>query len=268
MPNYDTLDEPSRNEMIACNGTFGTTNVGGCSAPALNRAMTNSLDTMLGKLLEAVDAIDPSTYVIVIGDNGTPMYGQPATNFIDNMYITRIGRAKGTVYESGVRASLAIRGPGITAGRTSNATIHCADLFATILDLAGGPVPTSVPNSSGSGFVALDSVSIAPLLFSDTEEVRDPDYGYVMSETVNPLANNARQAAAKNATYKVLCEEDTLTASCTFYDLIDDPLEEYPLSKPGSCANYSNGTWTPVEREWHFCRLQSLLETQSFLNQP
>jgi len=268
VPNYDTLDEPTRNEMLACGGTFGTARIGSCSAPALNRAMTNSLDTVLGKLLEAVDEIDPFTYVIVIGDNGTPMYGPTTINFIDNMYITRIGRAKGTTYESGVRASLAIHGPGITAGRESAATIHGVDLFATILDLAGVSVPTSVPNRSGSDVVALDSVSLAPILFSGAEHVRNPDYGYVMSETINPLAGDARQAAARDATYKLLCEEDTQTESCTFYDLIDDPLEEYPLPKPGSCINFGNGIWTPADREWHFCRLQSVLVTQSFLNGP
>jgi arylsulfatase A-like enzyme len=268
VPNYDTLDEPTRDEILACGGTFESADIGSCSAPALNRAMTNSLDTLLGKLLEAVDAIDPYTYVIVIGDNGTPMYGPPAINFIDNMYITRIGRGKGTNYESGVRVSMAIRGPGIAAGRRSDATSHCVDLFATILELAGVDVPASVPNSTGSGFVALDSVSLAPILFSGAERMRDPDYGYVMSETVNPLANNERSATARNATYKLLCVEDTQTASCTFYDLIDDPLEEYPLPKPNSCFNFDNGTWTPADREWHFCSLQRILSTQSFLDEP
>lgn len=268
VPDYDTLDEPSRNEMLACGGAFGSASIGACSAPALNRAMTNSLDTVLGKLLEAVDALDPNTYVIVIGDNGTPMYGLPAINFIDNMYITRVGRAKGTAYESGVRVSLAIRGPGIAAGRTSAAASHGVDLFATILDLAGVPVPASVPNRRGDGVVAPDSVSLTPILFSDAERVRHPDYAYVMSESVNPLADNTRQAAAKDATYKLLCTENTQNASCNFYNLINDPLEEYPLPKPGSCQNFSNGSWTPADREWHFCNLQHVLSTKSFLSEP
>ncbi len=268
VPNYDTLDEPTRNEISACGGEFGAANIGSCSAPALNRAMTNSLDTVLGKLVEAVDAIDPFTYVMVIGDNGTPMYGATAINFIDNMYITRAGRAKGTTYESGVRVSLAIRGPGIAAGRKSAATSHGVDLFATILDLAGVRVPASVPNSRGNGYVALDSLSLAPILFSGAARVRDPDHGFVMSETVNPLANDERQVAAKNAAYKLLCKEDTQAASCTFYDLINDPIEEYPLSKPGDCLNYSNGIWTPANPSWHFCNLQNALGTQSFLSEP
>ena len=60
----------------------------------------------------------------------------------------------------------------------------------------------------------------------------------------------------------------TQTANCTFYDLIDDPLEEYPLQKPASCLNFGNGIWTPADRMWHFCRLQNVLSTQSFLSGP
>jgi arylsulfatase A-like enzyme len=267
VPNYDTLDETTRNEILACGGTFGTSKIGACSGPALNRAMTNSLDTLFGKLIEAVDRIDPYTYIIVLGDNGTPMYGQAALNFIDNMYITRAGRGKGTTYESGVRVSMAIRGPGITAGRRSAAVTHGTDLFATILDLAGATVPTTVPNSAGTGIVALDSVSLAPAIFSDADQVHDPNYAYIMSETVNPLSNNERQAAARDATYKLLCKENTQTASCSFFNLVNDPLEEYPVSKPGSCFNFKE-TWTLTDSAWHFCNLQNILSTQSFLKNP
>src|SRR5690606_2715180 len=110
VPNIDTLDDVSRAEMEACGGEFGSANVGSCSDKALMRAMTNALDTVVGKVLEAVDALDPNTYVIYIGDNGTWMFGE-GREFIDNMYITRRGRSKGTAYESGVRVPLVVRGP-------------------------------------------------------------------------------------------------------------------------------------------------------------
>lgn len=111
VPNADTLDAPSLAEMKACGGTFGSNTVGSCSGEALNRAMTNSLDTVFGRLLEAVDAVAPGTYVIFVSDNGTPMYGRPQLDFIDNMYITRKERGKGTAYESGARVAMAVRGP-------------------------------------------------------------------------------------------------------------------------------------------------------------
>ena len=140
IPNKDTLDEKSRKEMEACagpDGEFGSANVGACSSEALMRAMTNTMDTMIGRLLATVDKLDPNTYVIYLGDNGTWMFG-PKREFIDNMYITRRGRSKGTAYESGVHVSMAIRGPGIKAGSQSDAWIHNVDLFSNHPG-AGGP---------------------------------------------------------------------------------------------------------------------------------
>ncbi len=59
VPNADTLDAPSHAEMKACGGEFGSMNTGNCSGEALLRAMSNSLDTLTGKLLAAVDATRP-----------------------------------------------------------------------------------------------------------------------------------------------------------------------------------------------------------------
>ncbi len=264
VPNIELLDEVSRKEMQACGGQFGSANVGSCSSEALMRAMTNAMDTTIGKLLDVVDKQDPNTYVIYLGDNGTWMFGQKR-EFIDNMYITRRGRGKGTAYESGDRVSMAIRGPRIKAASQSSVPVHGVDLFATILELAGLDVPKIVPNRNGDGTFALDSVSLTPILFKGATRLRDPNKGYMLAETVNPVMNNMRQAGARNATYKVICTENAETASCTFYNLLDDPLEEYPLARPDSCANYKNGSWTPANREWHFCRLQEVLNTESFL---
>jgi arylsulfatase A-like enzyme len=267
VPNIDTLDEVSRKEMEACGGTFGSANVGSCTSEALMRAMTNSMDTIIGKLLDTVDKLDPNTYVIYLGDNGTWMFGQKR-EFIDNMYITRRGRGKGTAYESGVRVSMAIRGPGIKPGSQSDEPIHCADLFSTILKLAGLDIPETVPDRTGDGTVAVDSVSLAPILFKGAKGLRDPNKGYLLTETINLDRGNLRQAGARNAIYKLICTENAEMPSCTFYNLLDDPLEEYPLAKPDSCANYENGTWTPNDPEWNFCRLQELINKESFLASP
>jgi arylsulfatase A-like enzyme len=264
VPNIDTMDEVSIKEMKACGGTFGSAIVGSCSSEALMRAMTNSMDTIIGKVLDVVDKLDKNTYVIYLGDNGTWMFG-PQREFIDNMYITRRERSKGTAYESGVRVSMAIRGPRIKAGSRSDEPIHCVDLFSTILELAGLEVPKTVSNKTGDGTVSVDSVSLAPILFKGAKGLRDPSKGYLLTETINPIKNNQKQVAARNAKYKLLCNDNAETASCTFYNLVDDPLEEYPLARPDSCANYQNGTWTPAAAEWHFCRLQEVIAKDSFL---
>jgi hypothetical protein len=267
VPNIDTMDEVAIKEMKGCGGTFGSAIVGNCSSEALMRAMTNSMDTIISKVLAVVDKQDPNTYVIYLGDNGTWMFGEKR-EFIDNMYITRRGRSKGTAYESGAHVSMAIRGPRIKAGSQCDEPIHGVDLFSTILELSGLDVPKTVPNKTGDGIVPVDGISLTPVLFKGAKGLRDPNKGYLLTETVNPINKNQKQAAARNAKYKVLCIDNVDMASCTFYNLIDDPLEEYPLAKPESCANYTSGAWAPSEPKWHYCRLQEVLSKESFLAPP
>jgi arylsulfatase A-like enzyme len=272
VPNADTLDKASRDEMAACGGTFGSKKVGNCSAEALNRAMTNSMDTTIGRLLDYIDRLGPDTYVIILGDNGTPMYGRPATNFIDNMYITRAGRAKGTGYESGMRIPLAIRGPGIKAGTTSDAVVHVADLFSTMLDFARVPIPQMVPNREGTAKVPIDSKSLAPVLFQGKKEVRDPVHDYIASETSVPIlgpnaqpgASSQHHVAVRNATYKLLCIQKGAT-SCQFFDLAKDPLEEYPLAMPASCPATVSVTFAATDAAANYCFLRAAVRKEASL---
>ncbi len=265
VPNADTLDPASYKEMKECGGEFGSNKVGACSGEALNRAMTNSLDTIFGKLLEAVDAADPNTYVIIVGDNGTPMYGRPNQDFIDNMYITRKSRGKGTAYESGARVGMAIRGPKIAANAQTNEFVHVADLFSTILGLAGLSAPKTVADSEGVVATPLDAVSLTPILFNKAKTVRDANKGYILTETENLMTGGVKMVGARNAVYKVVCTENA--DDCVFYNLADDPLEEYPLAKPDSCAGYAQGAWTPKDPRWHYCRLTEVVAKDSFLSE-
>jgi arylsulfatase A-like enzyme len=265
VPQADTLDALSRAEMETCGGVFGTQDTGECSGEAVMRAMTNSLDTLTGKLLDAVDEIDPNTYIIYVGDNGTPMYGRPGLDFIDNMYITREGRGKGTVYESGARVPLAITGPGIEAGSVSDAVTHSVDLYSTALSLAGLGIPEQVSNSEGSGRIPLAAVSLAPALFDGAAQVRDVDEGYVLTESHDLMRNGIREVAARNGQYKILCTDSAAYGNCSFYDLADDPLEEYPLPVPNDCVAYAEQRLTPDDVDWHYCRLTEVVASRSFL---
>jgi arylsulfatase A-like enzyme len=218
-------------------------------------------------VLKQVDSLDKNTYVIFIGDNGTWMFGEKR-EFIDNMYITKFDRGKGTSFESGARVGMAIRGPGIKAGSVSDVPVTGSDLYSTILNMAGLDAPKQVPNGQGTGMVDLDSVSLMPVLTKGVKQIRDPNMGYLLAETTNPVKNNVAEAAARNERYKVFCVENTQLGSCTFYDLKEDPLEEFPMKKPESCANYTSGTWKTNVPEWHFCRLQEVVAKDSFLSKP
>ena len=270
VPDQDTLDAATQDELegltgcLGSTGLFGGTSVGSCDGRQLMRAMTNSMDTVIGKVLDVIDSLDSDTYVIFIGDNGTPMYGWPQFGAqIDNMYITINNRGKGTPYESGCRVPLVIRGPGITAGSQSAEFVHEADLFATCLELAGlevAPGNFDYLDSAGNS-VQLDAVSLTPLLFgSAAPPSRDPNEGYLLTET--SYAGN--KVGARNETYKVIVKQSYFGTTYEFYNLINDPLEEYPLNKPGSCTNYTNGTWTPeANPEWHYCRLIEVINNYS-----
>jgi arylsulfatase A-like enzyme len=161
------------------------------------------------------------------------------------------------VYESGARVAFAVSGPGITAGSQSGEFVHAADLFATVLELAGVAVPATNYDQSGAA-VASDSTSLAPILLGSAPTVRDPNEGYILTET----SFGGYRAAARNATYKVVCTGST--SSCEFYDLVADPLEEYPVTAPGDCTDYRT-TWTTADPEWHYCRLVEVLDGESGL---
>jgi len=260
VPNADTLDGRSLAEMKACGGKFGTNQTGRCSGEALMRAMTNSLDTVLGKLLEEVRRIDPGTIVIYIGDNGTPMYGRPNLDFIDNLYITRRGRGKGTAFESGVRVPLVIAGPGIAGGRVSAEFTHAADLFPTILALAGLTPPTEVGNGDGTGTMRVDGRSLLPIVDGSAGRVRDPVQDFLLTESLNLMTNSTRQVAARNGFFKLVCTEKVDAGSCEFYNLGMDPLEEFQIPPPRDCPAGSD-TSQPA---WHYCRLAEVIRTESF----
>ena len=262
VPNPDTLNDVTRTEIEACGAQYGTQDYGTCSGETQMRAMTNSLDTVVGKLLDAVDELDPNTYIIYIGDNGTPMYQRPNLDFIDNMYITRDGRGKGTAYESGVRVPMIVKGPGITPS-VSGEFASAADVFPTSLSLAGLQTPATVSNSEGNGTLPLDAVSLTPILNREAASVRDPNAGYLLTETSNLMTGGTLHFGARNATHKIVCIGGVNSEACEFYDMTQDPLEEFPLAIPQSCAAYENGSWTPDDEPWHYCRLVEVAETKT-----
>ncbi len=108
-------------------------------------AMSESIDTVVGRLLEFVDL--DQTYVFVMGDNGSP--GEAVVSPF------QLNQAKGSVYEGGVRVPLIVAGPGVSRGTECAELVHVTDIFATVRELSG-----LGPPSQG----AEDSVSFAAQL--------------------------------------------------------------------------------------------------------
>ena len=80
------------------------------------------------------------------------------------------------------------------------------------------------------------------------------------------MTNGKQHVGARNAKYKIACAGGIESENCFFYNLEDDPLEEYPLEKPVSCENYADNSWTPENPEWNYCRLMEVIKEDSYVN--
>ena len=80
-----------------------------------------------------------NSIILYIGDNGSPT--QVVQNFPD-------GHNKGTLYQGGVHVPLIVAGKGVTRkNETEDAMVNVADIYATVLEIAGEDLPGGIYNS-------------------------------------------------------------------------------------------------------------------------
>ena len=172
------------------------------------KAMIQSLDTEIGRLLAEVDL--EKTTVIFIGDNGTP------GNVKDTG--TGVRGSKGSVYDGGVHVPLIVAGAGVTRRGREDALVVSSDLFATILSLTGVPVSRSN-----------NSYSFTPLL-SDVAATNGRTHSF------SEIGANAQTRiwTIRDSRYKLLYTSRRFE----LYDLVADPLETTNLyaSAPHAAA--------------------------------
>ncbi len=177
-------------------------------------AMIEAMDTEIGRLLAGMVLTNTNvslanTTIIFMGDNGTP------AQVIQPPYSST--RAKGTLYEGGIRVPLIISGAGIAnRNRISASVVHCVDLFATILELADVNLAAALPTNH-----VVDSQSLVGIL-SDTS-TNDP-LRCVLSENFSdgPATMLRPGRALRNEQYKLIQYRD---GTNELYDLRRDPLE-------------------------------------------
>lgn len=115
---------------------------------AVYQALTQAMDTELGRLLAHLDAIGErdNTLIIFMGDNGTPQQ-------VQRKDIGPLRGAKWDIWDGGVRVPLVVAGAGVSRhGVRDDSLVVATDMFATVAQLAGADV---------AGLT--DSFSIAPL---------------------------------------------------------------------------------------------------------
>ena len=105
---------------------------------------------------------------------------------------------------------LIIAGPDVDSGQVQRPLAHAVDLFATIIELAGGAMTDAAPENT-----AIDSVSMVPYLSgADTESRRD----WVMTEIT---FGRIPARAIRNEKYKLILQR----GQEELYDLQSDPHE-------------------------------------------
>ena len=120
------------------------------------------LDHALGQIMEALEKAGETenTLIIFTSDNGpVPRYGGTAGGLRGN---------KRSSHEGGIRVPGVIRWPShIKPGTTSDTPIIGTDIFATVLDIVGIPVPTDR---------TIDGVSLLPVFEGKPLERKIPLY--------------------------------------------------------------------------------------------
>ena len=185
-------------------------------------AMIESVDYEINRLLYSMsDEVRENTLVIYIGDNGTP--GNLLRDYPD-------GHGKGSLYQGGIRVPMIIAGAGVERqGEREPALIHLADLYATILEVAGAELPGGLYNS-----LSFDH------LFSNTPgATRDYNYSEVSGNTNSGFTIRGSQ-------YKLIEFEPSVQE---FYDLLTDSLETNNLMADGILSGEQSAIKEDLEIE-------------------
>ena len=174
------------------------------------RAMVESMDTEIGRLLQSVDL--STTTVVFLGDNGT------ARGDIEQPYNPKHG--KSSIYQQGIEVPLLIAGAGVAApGRVAGGLVNAVDIYPTILELAGiSPAAILPPGLKFDGRSFLSSVT----------GTATPARAWAYSDGFQLSPTDHYERSIRNAAYKYI---EFAGGSGHLYNLVADPLEANDLTK-------------------------------------
>ncbi len=188
-------------------------------------SMIDELDQATGRLLDRLDALDlaDNTVVIFLSDNGGVL------RCTDNGPL-RWG--KGSPYEGGIRVPMLVRWPGhVKPGTLTAEPVHVADLYPTLLEMAGAAAPANHP---------LDGISLVPLM-TQSQSPAERDLFFYMPH-YDPKWGATPCAVVRRGRYKLVeffgdtvdLDRDgayTIGSKLELYDLIDDIGERRNLAE-------------------------------------
>jgi arylsulfatase A-like enzyme len=177
---------------------------------AVYRALTQAMDTELGRLLAYLDSIGErdNTVIIFMGDNGTP---KP----VQRENIGPLRGAKWDILDGGVRVPLVISGAGVTRhGVREDALVVATDMFSTVAQLAGADTSAMT-----------ESFSLVPF-FRKSGASNGRTFAYT------ELCPPSRQAGSGDMFTVISRDNHKLSynkGSWEFFDLKADPAEAHNL---------------------------------------
>ena len=172
--------------------------------------MVENIDDNMGRLLDRLDALGLArrTIVVFLTDNGP--------NGRDR-YNGGMRGAKGSIHEGGVRVPLFVRWLGrIRAGTTVTPIASHIDLFPTLVDLAGIPMPRTKP---------LDGVSLVPLLEGKTEGW--PDRLIFSHQARRDPKVTMERGSVRSQEYRMAYER----GRWQLYDMVADPGQKKDIAR-------------------------------------
>jgi arylsulfatase A-like enzyme len=161
-------------------------------------AMITHADAQMGRVLEALSARgwQDDTIIVFAGDNGLAL-GQHGL------------MGKQNLYDHSVRVPLILAGPGVPSGVASQARCYLYDIYPTLCELAGVPVPDTV-----------DGRSLVPAMRDPADRMRETIYC-----AYKEFQRSVRDDRYKLVEYVVHGERHT-----QLFDLVADPWEMHNLA--------------------------------------
>jgi arylsulfatase A-like enzyme len=164
---------------------------------AVYYAVIDHIDKQVGRIIGQLrsDGRLKNTYVIFTSDHGLALGSHGLMG-------------KQNMYEHTIRVPLIITGPKVPAGKRRDALCYLRDLYPTICDLAGVPIPKSV-----------ESKSLKPVITGKQDAIYTEIYGYFRD----------KQRMVRNKRYKLIHYPHLNRYQ--LFDLVSDPNELRDISQ-------------------------------------
>ncbi len=166
-------------------------------------AMITHLDAQMARVIAMLEekGLADNTIIVFAGDNGLAL-GQHGL------------MGKQSNYDHSIRVPMVMSGPGIPRGVRSDAFAYVLDIYPTLCDLTGLPVPESV-----------EGASLTPAMSNPDERIRDTLF----------FAYKGMHRAVRDQRYKLIEYVVRGNRTSQLFDLQNDPWETNDLSTDPAC---------------------------------